>query len=104
MELKNNKFKDLVTRQPMDIKEEEEAIEITWILKQLFESDPEYQTVKKVDEEKRCETHLKLVKSEAFASFAKYAKSKGASCNMDIYHTSFAPKKKNKWLLNNLNW
>ena len=47
-------------------------------------------------DQRRVEIHQKLVKTKAFASFAEFAISKGASCNMAIYDDSLSMKKKDK--------
>ena len=50
----------------MDAKELEETLEMTWIFKELYESDKEYADLKRLEQERRAMTHEKITRSNAF--------------------------------------
>lgn len=86
--MKLNKFEDLVQKQPSK-KEQADIQEDLWIEKELFEKDKFFREHKILQEERRQQVHLDLVKSSPFLKFAEFAQTKGASYNDSIYASSF---------------
>ena len=71
-EMKQNKFDDLIQKQPT-LQEKDEMIEENWIEKEIYESDLSYRDLKIYHEERRIQVHQQLVKTNSFLVFAEFA-------------------------------